>query len=986
MKIPSIVLSFIFSLLAFGQSGSIGTAPNLASLTNRPPSAINPVVMTQGRITPGDGKGGMFTWVPSSTATIDWTNVVGSSLTSTGRWLLSLPSPTPEVSDSSKVDRVGGTGTGLDLTDTDLLGTTRVNGVNLETSLAAKISGSAAAGMFPVGTGGLTLASSGIPTNALQNINRVMLTSAELVAENPTNLTATTGGTLIFATTTGDTVAGAGARHWRWNSSSTAATNFANAGGPLAYIGSPATGRWEETVPASGAYRRVIVMSPLYPDPPGGTNANDPTSYINGLYAAAEAAYDENLGRVAVEHAVGTFTVNELIITGKVIYQAPNGGDCHFKKRSDPSGGTLNRSIATTRRLGFCYLDATDDSFLRWGDAGGTNDYYAVADNWYGLSDDISFVGNGGKIIFDQNGKICALPLLRLFEVRNFFCGPGVIEVWHNDAVNPPPAGGASNNWAINLGGRNITWFYPVIRGGTRTYQDGLHIGHGRDINIYGGYSQSGDDSLVCENEAAGAFTNPPDEPLENVYVGGWHAESTRGRAAIIATGPNWVNATYTNRTPQFRNITIDGVTGKSAVQRSFGLGIGAFQDGSGIWTYTITNPGSGYTNGYYNIGVGAVGGGSGALCTVKVAGGQVTRAVMAKVSGVWQMGSGYRQDQAATVASIPGGSGALITAVVSGLSNDDVVNCTIKNFALDMGSTTHDGIEAYAIKLSGAKESVIGPGFIKVTDNTANPSYPATAFRPYYVQSASNCVIRGVYVSETYRGGGIVANDFPKCYVTGMTFDECVFGPFSNTAHGICKINGDTVGRVTWLNSTLKIKSNTVGFYLTDLENTRVCYADLLEVIGCTIMADTGAVNTWPVYFVSGGGSGNMLGKLKFLGNTLVNLTSANTAATIQAGATEYEIDGNSGGYRTKLGTVVTQLSGTTQVSATVGTVTGLISNTTAALPSVRVIPLGNPGSNWWIEPSTTGAFLIKTASAVGADLAWAVYVDTSRKPLTGY
>ena len=137
MKISVLLISFWVALSALGQS-QISTVTNLNALTNRPPSAVNPVVMTQGRVSSGDGKGGIYIWTPGSSATIDNTNVLGSaSLPSGGRWLLSLPSVTPLASDGSKVDRTNGVATGLSVSGPVLTGTVTVNGVNLETKLTS---------------------------------------------------------------------------------------------------------------------------------------------------------------------------------------------------------------------------------------------------------------------------------------------------------------------------------------------------------------------------------------------------------------------------------------------------------------------------------------------------------------------------------------------------------------------------------------------------------------------------------------------------------------------------------------------------------------------------------------------------------------------------------------------------------------------------------------------------------------------------------
>ena len=106
-------LCMAFSAMGQGQPSTVAT---INDLTNRPPSSINPVVLTQGRVTVGDGKGAMYTWVPGNSAAVDNTNVFASSVVSNGRWLLSMPSGTPIASDLSKVDGLNGNATNLTAT------------------------------------------------------------------------------------------------------------------------------------------------------------------------------------------------------------------------------------------------------------------------------------------------------------------------------------------------------------------------------------------------------------------------------------------------------------------------------------------------------------------------------------------------------------------------------------------------------------------------------------------------------------------------------------------------------------------------------------------------------------------------------------------------------------------------------------------------------------------------------------------------------
>jgi len=88
----SLFLLLAVTGLAQGR-GDVKTTDTLITLSNFPPSSITGgVVATLGRATVGDGDGGVYTWTAGSAAVVDQTNVIGSSLTGTGRWLLSIGS------------------------------------------------------------------------------------------------------------------------------------------------------------------------------------------------------------------------------------------------------------------------------------------------------------------------------------------------------------------------------------------------------------------------------------------------------------------------------------------------------------------------------------------------------------------------------------------------------------------------------------------------------------------------------------------------------------------------------------------------------------------------------------------------------------------------------------------------------------------------------------------------------------------------------
>ncbi len=81
-----------------------------------------------------------------------------------------------------------------------------------------------------------------------QNQDRIVSTATELVNTDPSLFANSSPGTntsfSAFVTTTGNTVAGEGTKRWQWSSASVASTNTYGNNGPLAYAGSPSTGRW----------------------------------------------------------------------------------------------------------------------------------------------------------------------------------------------------------------------------------------------------------------------------------------------------------------------------------------------------------------------------------------------------------------------------------------------------------------------------------------------------------------------------------------------------------------------------------------------------------------------------------------------------------------------------------------------------------------------------------------------------------------------
>jgi hypothetical protein len=110
--------------------------------------------------------------------------------------------------------------------------------------------------------------------------------------------------------------------------------------------------------------------------------------------------------------------------------------------------------------------------------------------------------------------------------------------------------------------------------------------------------------------------------------------------------------------------------------------------------------------------------------------------------------------------------------------------------------------------------------------------------------------------------------------------------------------------------------------------------------------------------------------------------------AAVIQAACTSYYIDRNIGGYRTKIGKVVTFPSGASTLNVTAGTQTGFASTSPIGLTGVTLFPLSDPisGIRYWITTNSQTSFDIKSSANPGTAVDFRVEIDTSRKPVDTY
>ncbi|MBL9173130.1 MAG: putative Ig domain-containing protein, partial [Verrucomicrobiales bacterium] len=797
-------------------------------------------------------------------------------------------------------------------------------------------------------------------------------TVSDLVAQSPASYTNAAPDSpwipLAIVTTTGTSVPSTSVKHWVWNAAATGTTNSAAAGGPIAWPYGAGSGRWIQTAASSLATPdfRLMVIPTLYPDPTETTtNPNNPTTHFQKYIDAASFAYSATLGRVRLDFPAGHYTCDELIWRGKVIYNSDY--EWHCKKRNNPSG-TLNRSVMRTERVTGMTVDPVDGAFLSW--VASPVDY-SNPDNWYGLSDDVWITGKG-RFLFDQNGKDCSLPLCRLMEVRRWIIDKGCFEVYHNSQATNV------NNWGIYLTGRDVTWYAPTVRGGQYIYQDGIHICAGRNITVVGGYFESGDDAVAIETEAAGGSTSAPDEAAENITLSGFTVKSNRARAISINGGVNQINVPYVNGL-RVRDITITNFSGTCGEFRQGGLFVGSYQTPDGIWDYSISNAGSGYTDGYYVLDVTGTGGGSGAKCHLKVSGGRIVRAVIAKVAGTFMVGSGYKQNQTVVLSGLGNGTGGAVAGRVFGVPNDLIQRVTLDNFTLATGGISHDGTEPYVLHLRGASDVFIR-GAIGITQNATNPVH-----RPFYILGCSNVVLT-LAMSETQRGGSINTKTFPNCVVDQLYFRGCSFGPMRTPGNGVIKINGSGARHVYVQNSVFTaIPNGTSAIYLPDFESGSLDSTEYLEVSNSRFVAESATPsNVHAVDFVPAtGGSGGQVGFFRFVDNEILGATVVDSPSSVQISCVAYEISGNFGAYVTTGTRFVNLPAGGRSIPVTVDTYTGLPDATEASLGAMHVKPLGSPGFVYWLTTNSAGSFNIQTSAGPASDVQFEVELDTSQKPV---
>ena len=230
--------------------------------------------------------------------------------------------------------------------------------------------------------------------------------------------------------------------------------------------------------------------------------------------------------------------------------------------------------------------------------------------------------------------------------------------------------------------------------------------------------------------------------------------------------------------------------------------------------------------------------------------------------SGSWKTGTGYtRRPDRHHDWTRAGGSGAVVTGVVFGVPNNRIAGCAIRNFNLISGGVAHDGTEPYGIRLHGATDCEIGPGYITLIENTN-----AGTHRPLFIEGAKDCTIRGVtIVSSTTNGlanGGAINVTKFRSVVDGLRIVDCKVGSHPQLRQWAAQGQRNDGRQSLPERDKLIVGSGMSGLYLPDYESSKTCYITNLNVADCEFIPVDGATSTKAVNFVANaGGTGLVCG-----------------------------------------------------------------------------------------------------------------------------
>mgnify|MGYP007100041269 CR=1 FL=1 len=799
----------------------------------------------------------------------------------------------------------------------------------------------------------------------------------------------------------------------------------------------------------------IVPKTLLYNDSnnnvPSGTSNLSRTSLLQGVIDSASAVYTSTGVRPVLVFQSGSINVNEMVIMPNIIYSAV--GDVYINKAENATASGIFASIARTRRMNVdgqpnaygiltkyinapivassgdqAYFTASYTGALYRGNSTQAlptgsitrrdkcinavlsfTQSYSNPDNVYGASDNITFAGPG-KFIFTAGSASVAAPLLALREVRDFTVHPGAIEVWHNSSTSS-----AYSQWGIRIGGRNITWYDPVVKNGLGTGQDGFHITHGKNIRVYGGHIESGDDSIAIGSLNNGPSNVDPDEAIEDVSFVGTNCSSERARGIVVYVGKNDMSVPYTpiSGSGNVRRVQATNLNGNASKTNDQSAVVVFYDSDIGrIYRYRIVSSGSGYPvddDFVCNV-VPSGSGGSGAQAVVRVESGSISYVwprYMANVKGSgstsWAFGnSGYQRD--ATVDLSPlGTTGSTVTGSVTGIRN------------VYSNSTIED------IKITG--KFLLGSDLLDwsgSTGNGTNPSGPVSSAKPFGVaidcgrridvdlgitfNEGKNSALGGFRVMDVSGGedikikmnmnnacsrSGTVRNADSSSITDRISILDSNFVGTSNQ-FSVLKYDGQ-VGDVYLNNCTCREIRDSKTFMDVNNNETKPTTVARLTMTNCTFICSGSSVTgRWMTLTTSSAVSVPCIG---YFIATRNDVTQASGSSGGRASfkdklsyVTNWAIRDNPGfpTYVRKIVTIPSGSTGTTQITAS--TETGFPSSSmSSSAGCISIIPMDNntTATMFWrsYDPSSKTYTINTNGTASAGGYNFTVIEDTSIK-----
>ncbi len=163
----------------------------------------------------------------------------------------------------------------------------------------------------------------------------------------------------------------------------------------------------------------------------------------------------------------------------------------------------------------------------------------------------------GGEI--DPNGHAVRAGVRALWTENFTIDGTTVL---HNRALG-------AEDWAFQVGGRDMLAKNPRVVGGSRVFEDGFHFMHGQGLRLVDPDIESGDDAVVLGGEPVDTYLGASPDPIRDITIGNCQVRARRAYGLSI-----YVQAGATGRDWEVTNVSVDAIVGSAGTLRNGGVRI----------------------------------------------------------------------------------------------------------------------------------------------------------------------------------------------------------------------------------------------------------------------------------------------------------------------------------------------------------------------------------------------------------------------------